>query len=62
MPFCKMILVFVRGLIVSRAKLSLELLALRQQVHPPFRWVPVSFSSSRKPLQSRVSGKAKIEE
>ena len=31
MPFCKIILVFVRGLIVSRAKLSLELLALRQQ-------------------------------
>jgi putative transposase len=32
MPFWKMILVFVRGLIVSRAKLSLELLALRQQL------------------------------
>jgi hypothetical protein len=31
MPFCKMIL-FVCGLIVSRAKLSLELLALRQQL------------------------------
>ena len=32
MPFCKMILVFVRGLLVSRAKLSLELLALRHQL------------------------------
>ena len=32
MPFCKIILVFVRGLIVSRAKLSLELLALRHQL------------------------------
>src|SRR5215831_12508265 len=32
MPFCKMILVFVRGLIVSRVKLALELLALRQQL------------------------------
>ena len=32
MPFCKMILIFVCGLIVSRAKLSLELLALRQQL------------------------------
>lgn len=32
MPFCKMILVFVRGLIVSRAKLSLELLVLRHQL------------------------------
>ena len=32
MPFCKIILVFVRGLIVSRVKLSLELLALRQQL------------------------------
>jgi len=32
MPFCKIILVFIRGLIVSRAKLSLELLALRQQL------------------------------
>jgi putative transposase len=32
MPFCKMILVFVRGLIVSRVKLSLELLALRHQL------------------------------
>ncbi len=32
MPFCKMILVFVRGLIVSRAKLSLELFALRHQL------------------------------
>jgi putative transposase len=32
MPFCKMILVFVRGLIVSRAELSLELLALRHQL------------------------------
>jgi hypothetical protein len=32
MPFCNIILIFVRGLIVSRAKLSLELLALRQQL------------------------------
>jgi len=32
MPFWKIILVFVRGLIVSRVKLSLELLALRQQL------------------------------
>ena len=32
MPFCKIILVFIRGLIVSRVKLSLELLALRQQL------------------------------
>ena len=32
MPFCRIIFVFVRGLIVSRAKLSLELLALRQQL------------------------------
>jgi hypothetical protein len=32
MPFCKIILVFVRGLTVSRVKLSLELLALRQQL------------------------------
>jgi putative transposase len=31
MSFCRITLVFVRGLIVSRAKLSLELLALRQQ-------------------------------
>ncbi len=29
MSFCKIILVFVRGLIGSRAKLSLELVALR---------------------------------
>ena len=32
MPFSKMILLFVRGLIVSRVKLSLELLVLRQQL------------------------------
>ena len=32
MPFCKMILVFIRGLIMTRAKLSLELLALRHQL------------------------------
>jgi putative transposase len=32
MPFCKMILVFIRGLIVSRAKLSLELVALNHQL------------------------------
>ena len=32
MPFCKIILVLVRGLIVSRVKLSLELLPLRQQL------------------------------
>jgi len=32
MPVCKMILVFVRGLIVNRIKLSLELLALRHQL------------------------------
>jgi putative transposase len=32
MPFCKMILVFVRGLMVSRAKLSLELLAFHHQL------------------------------
>ena len=30
MPFCKIILIFVRGLIVSRVKLSLEHVALRQ--------------------------------
>jgi putative transposase len=32
MPFCNIILIFVRGLIVSRAKLFLELLVLRQQL------------------------------
>jgi hypothetical protein len=32
MPFCKMILIFICDLIVSRAKLSLELLALRYQL------------------------------
>jgi hypothetical protein len=32
MPFCKIIFVFVRGLIVSRVNLSLELLPLRHQL------------------------------
>lgn len=32
MPFCRIIFVFVRGLVVSRGKLSLELLALRHQL------------------------------
>jgi hypothetical protein len=34
MPFCKMILVFVRGLMVSRAKLSLELLCPHEKLDP----------------------------
>ena len=32
MPFYKIVLAFIRGLIVSRAKLSLELVALRHQL------------------------------
>jgi putative transposase len=40
MPLCKMILVFVHGLIIHRAKLSLELLALRQQLVVLRRTVP----------------------
>ena len=47
-PFCKMILVFVGGLIVSRAKLSLELLALRQQP------VVLRRSVQRPQIQNRV--------
>jgi hypothetical protein len=47
MPFCKIILVFIRGLIVSRAKLSLELLALRQQL------VVLRRTVGRPPIQNR---------
>jgi len=47
MPCYKIILVFIRGLIVSRAKLSLELVALRHQrphIHNDDRlfWIVVS--------------------
>ncbi len=39
MSFLKMILLSVRALILSRAQLSLELLALRQQLVVLRRWV-----------------------
>jgi len=50
MPFCKIILVFVRGLIVSRVKLSLELLALRQQLVVLRRTVQCPPDSESRPV------------
>jgi hypothetical protein len=43
MPFCKIIFVFVRGLIVSRAKLSLG--TLKQQTLVSFSSVPAPIDS-----------------
>ena len=57
MPFCKMILVFVRGLMVSRAKLSLELLALRHQLEVLRRTVqrPPDSESGQEVLDFRLT-------